>query len=125
MLCRQRYMKMFNLKIGKKGEEIARKYLENKSYQVLEQNYQTKYSEIDLVCQKNEELVFVEVRTKTNERFGSPEETINKDKINRLIRAANAYTARRKWSGPYRIDAICIVLDQNSIIKRIEHYNIS
>lgn len=118
-------MKKHNLEIGKIGEKIAKEYLENKGYQVLEQNYQTKYSEIDLICQKNEELVFVEVRTKTNERFGSPEETINRNKINKLIRATNAYTARRKWSGPYRIDAICIVLSQNSIIKRIEHYNIS
>lgn len=114
-----------NIKIGKIGEDIAKEYLKGRGYQVLEKNCRTRYSEIDLVCQKNNEMVFVEVRTKTNERFGSPEETINRDKINRLTRAANAYAAKKKWQGPYRIDAVCIVLNLNNTAKRIEQYNIS
>jgi len=118
-------MKKHNLETGKRGEDIAKKYLQDKDYAIIEQNYRTKYSEIDLICRKNNELVFVEVRTKTNERFGSPEETINKDKINRLIRAANAYAARKLWQGPYRIDVVCIVLNSDKTLKRITQYSIS
>ena len=114
-----------NLEIGKQGEKIAKEYLEKNGYKIIESNYKTRYSEIDLVCQKDNEMVFVEVRTKTNERFGSPEETINRDKINKLIRAANAYAARKNWPGPYQIEAVCIVLGPDNTIKRIEQYDIS
>lgn len=117
-------MKKYNLEIGKQGERIAEEYLKNKGYQILEQNFKTKYSEIDLICKKDNELVFVEVRTKTNERFGLPEETINKNKIQRLVRAVNAYAARKHWPGPYRIEAVCIVLNPNNTARRIEQYNI-
>lgn len=115
-------MRTYNLEIGKKGEDIAKKYLENKGYKIIDHNYKTKYSEIDLVCQKDNELVFVEVRTKTNERFGSPEETINKDKIKRLIRAASAYVNRKNWQGPYRIDVCSVLLNKDLNLNKIQHY---
>lgn len=111
-----------SIKIGKIGEEFARKYLKDKGYQVLEQNCRTRYSEIDLICQKDNELVFVEVRTKTNERFGLPEESLNKKKINKLIRSANAYVVKKRWPGPCRIDAVCVVLVQDGTANRIEHH---
>ena len=117
-------MRRHNLEIGKQGERIAEEYLENKGYQILEHNFKTKYSEIDLICKKNSELIFVEVRTKTNEKFGLPEETINKDKIQRLVRAANAYVARKHWPGSYRIEAVCIVLNPNNTARRVEQHNV-
>ncbi|MCK4520792.1 YraN family protein [Candidatus Parcubacteria bacterium] len=111
-----------NIKIGRIGEEIARDYLEDKGYDIIEQNCKTRYSEIDLIAKKDDVLVFIEVRTKTSERFGSPEETINKEKIRRLIRSADAYSAIKRWKGQYRIDAVCVVLDQNHKLSRIQHY---
>jgi len=121
-------VKTLNLQTGKLGEEIARKYLENKGYRILEQNYKTKYAEIDLIAKKKNELVFVEVRTKTNEDFGSPEESLNNKKLRKIFMNAQAYVARTKWQGPYRIDAVCVVLDPvvlDSVkyeIARINHY---
>ncbi len=91
-------------------------------YKIIEQNYSTKYAEIDLLARKDETLVLVEVRTKTGEQFGSPEETINKKKMNKLIKNAQAYTARIRWKGSYRIDAICVVLGENQNIERFNHY---
>ncbi|MGB2762374.1 MAG: YraN family protein [Minisyncoccales bacterium] len=111
-----------NLQIGRIGEEIAKEYLEDKDYNIMEQNCQTRYSEIDLIAKKNDVLVFVEVRTKTSEKFGSPEETINKEKIRKLVRSANAYSARKRWKGQCRIDAVCVVLDQSHKLNRIQHY---
>ena len=113
---------MKTVEIGKLGEEIARKYLEEQGYKIIEQNYRTRYSELDLIAYKDKWLVFVEVRTKIGEQFGSPEETLNKQKIQRLQRASAAYAATNRYKGQYRIDAVCIVLDKKQNIERINHY---
>ncbi|MBU1136932.1 YraN family protein [Patescibacteria group bacterium] len=109
-------------RVWKIGEAVARKYLENKGYEILEQNYRTRYAEIDLVAQKNEVLVFIEVRTKTGELFGSPEETINRKKLKRIWQNADNYVKMKKWNGQYRIDAVGIVLNLDSSVARLEHY---
>jgi putative endonuclease len=110
--------------VGKKGEELAKKYLEEKGYKIIEQNYRTKYAEIDLVAMKDKKMVFIEVRTKIGENFGTPEETINWNKKRKLGRNAEAYTAFKKWNGPSRIDAVCIVLSAQGgySIERLNHY---
>jgi len=120
-------MRTRNLTIGYLGEAIAKEYLENQGYRIIEQNYKTKYAEIDLIAWDRKILVFVEVRTKAGEWFGAPEESINRRKINKLIRNAKAYISRNlgangRLSLGYRIDAVCIVLDESSNPKRISHY---
>jgi len=101
---------------------IAKRYLEDKGYEIIEQNYRTKYAEIDLVAIKNKKLVFVEVRTKVGENFGAPEETINKKKMRKLWKNAAAYADVKKWNGPCGIDAVCIVLKPDYSIERLSHY---
>jgi putative endonuclease len=102
--------------VGKIGENLAREYLEKEGYKILEQNYRTKYAEIDLVAEKSggffgkKSLVFVEVRTKIGENFGSPEDTLNKQKLWKVLQNAKSYSAFKQWDGPARIDAVCIVL---------------
>ena len=114
--------------MGKIGEEMARKYLEREGYKIIEQNYKTKYAEIDLVAEKpaklfgKSTLVFVEVRTKVGEHFGTPEDTINKAKLRKVLWNAKAYSAFAKWGGPERIDAICIVLRQDFSAERLTHH---
>lgn len=110
------------LQIARAGEKFARDFLKEKGYSIIEENYRTKYSEIDLIARKKKVLVFVEVRTKTNADFGLPEETIKKEKIGRLIRAAAAWTAKKRWQGPYRIDAISVILDKNFNLENLQHY---
>ncbi|MBU1122585.1 MAG: YraN family protein [Candidatus Omnitrophota bacterium] len=111
-----------NLEIGYNGELIAAKYLREKKYEIIERNYRNKYGEIDLIAWDKKALVFVEVRTKVGQQFGSPEDSINWKKINKLKRNAAAYTALKKHAGVYRIDAVCIVLGENSSIERVTHY---
>ena len=115
-------MKKFNLKTGKLGEEIAREYLEKKGYQILEKNVRSKFGEIDLVGKKGKELVLLEVRTKIGDRFGSPEENLDKKKLGKLRLNAISYVARKRWRGDFRIDAVCIVLRPNLQPERINHY---
>lgn len=113
---------MSTTETGRIGEHIAKEYLGRKGYKIIEQNYKTKYAEIDLVAQKEGALVFVEVRTKTGEQFGTPEETINYKKKMKLTRNAKAFVAKKKFIGLYRIDAVCIVLGENKQAKRVTHY---
>lgn len=80
-----------------------------------------KYAEIDIIAKNREEIVFIEVKTRIGERFGIPEDALNRDKMRRLVKNANMY-AVRKGINIYRIDAICIVLNQDKKLKRINHY---
>lgn len=114
---------MRNLELGKLGETIAKEYLENKGYIILEQNCKNKYGEIDLVARDKNEMVFVEVKTRIGEQFGTPEDALNRKKRQRLMRNAQAYMAfKTKELSSFRIDAVCIVLNQDKQIKRINHY---
>lgn len=115
-------MRAQNSKVGQSGEVIAKRYLQKKGYRVIEQNYRTRYAEIDLIARSDDILVFIEVKTRKDERLGTPEESIKKGKIRRLIRNAEAYAARMSYAGKSRIDAICIVLDENGRVNRISHY---
>ena len=104
--------------VGKIGENLAGKFLEEKGYKILEQNYRTRFAEIDLICESPTKflqkpcLVFIEVRTKVGENFGSPEDTLNRQKLWKVLQNAKSYTGFKKWNGPCRIDAVCIVLNQ-------------
>ncbi len=115
-------LKTKNLKAGRLGEEIAKKYLQSNRYAIIEQNYRTRRAEIDLIALHKGILVFIEVRTKRGERFGIPEESLNRNKKIKLIGNAKAYVAKKRWKKEYRIDAICIVLDNNYRVSRINHY---
>ncbi len=102
--------------VGKIGEDLAREYLKKQGYKIIEQNYKTKYAEIDLIAEKSagflekNKLVFVEVRTKIGENFGSPEDTLKQNKLKKVLQNSLAYSGFKKWQGPCQIDAICIVL---------------
>lgn len=104
------------------GEEIAKEFLKKKGYKIIEHNYKTKYGEIDLVCQRGKELIIVEVRTKTGENFGTPEESLDKKKIRKVWLNALAYAGKNNWKGDYRVDAVCIVLRPEGGVERLEHY---
>ena len=114
--------------MGKIGEDLARQYLEKEGWKIIEQNYKTKYAEIDLVAEKPGKflkpstLVFVEVRTKVGEQWGSPEDTINRAKLWKVLQNAKSYAAFKRWQGPERIDAICIVLKPDMSVSRLTHH---
>jgi len=110
-----------NLPVGNLGEDIARKYLEDRGYSFVEQNYKNKYAEIDLIMKREDKLIFVEVKTRIGEETGAPEDALNRNKINRLVRNASMYAMKRKCDD-YRIDGVCIVLDSRNQVQRINHY---
>lgn len=113
-------------KIGKLGEKIAKNYLKKKGYKILEQNYHTRYGEIDLVILKEEKIIFVEVKTRTSKEFGWPEESISRKKLTHLILAAQIFLQKNKLTKPWQID--CLSLEFNSgeepIITHLENITV-
>ena len=70
----------YNIVVGIKGEEISAEYLIKKGYSILEKNYRSKYGEIDLITLDDKEIVFIEVKTRTNLKYGMPCEAVNNKK---------------------------------------------
>lgn len=106
------------------GEQIAARTLIQKGIQVVEMNARTKFGELDLVCIDNDVLVFVEVKLKVGEDYGMPEEMIDKKKLNQVKRTAELYILSNKDLSfeQYRIDAVCIVVDRDGEVLRLDHY---
>lgn len=120
---------MFNNKlVGKKGEEIAAKFLQEHGYKIVERNWGSKWGEVDIICKlqintnkyKCPIFVFVEVKTKVGEDWGAPEEMINKKKLLQVQRMAETYEPARGHQS--RIDVVAVVLDDDLSIKRLNHY---
>jgi putative endonuclease len=107
--------------LGATGEKLARDFLKKKGYKIREANYRCREGEIDIVAQKKDCLVFVEVRTKTSNGFGSPEESVTFAKKERLISSALSYLSEHQdLPESWHIDFVAVELDQNGKAKRIE-----
>ncbi len=113
-------MKQFNRATGRSGESMAAAALGKKGYVVLERNYSNKFGEIDIIARDRNTLVFVEVKTKIGEAFGSPEEMITPGKLARVRNMAMIYL--RGASAPCRIDVVAIVLGSENEVLRLTHY---
>ncbi len=114
-------MKIVNA-LGKKGEDIACELLKKKGYTLIERNFRRSYAEIDIVVTRNNTLVFVEVKTRTSSRFGSPLESITYWKLKPLIKTARYYSlVHPKLPQLLRIDAVAVVIDQNGNTVSTEH----
>jgi len=107
--------------VGKLGEEAARKFLKKRGFRIRETGFRCHHGEIDIIAQKKGYLVFVEVRTKSNLEFGTPEESITQAKKEKLIASALTYNNTHQKLPPlWRIDVIAIELDDKGKTNRIE-----
>lgn len=105
---------------GKKGEDLASKFLEENDYQIKIRNYRFKKSEIDIICEKEGLLIFIEVKTRSSNAFGYPEEFVSTTQQKAIIRAAEVYIEENKWTGDIRFDVIAIILSSEN--PEIEHF---
>jgi putative endonuclease len=107
--------------LGAAGEKLARNFLKKKGYKIRDTNYRCREGEIDIVAQKKDCLVFVEVRTKASASFGSPEESVTSAKKEKLIASALTYLSEHDdLPESWRLDFIAVELDQNGKATRIE-----
>lgn len=95
---------------GTRGEEIAAAYLTRHGYRVVARNVRTLCGELDLICRKGRECIFVEVKTRSDMGHGAPEEAVHRTKQQHLIRASQAYIASNPElrAIPWRIDVVAI-----------------
>ena len=103
--------------LGRKGEAIATNFLKKLKYKIIEINYVNKIGEIDIICKDKKEIVFVEVKTRTSEKFGLPREAVTDYKQNKIRLAATLYLQRtNQYDEKVRFDVIEILGD------KIEHF---
>lgn len=108
--------------LGDWGETLAADFLKDKGYLILERQYHCRYGEADLVSQKDNQLVFVEVKTRRNNRFGLPETAVNKIKIRKLYKTALVYLSKNNINHDnFRLDLIAIEINASGQ-PTIRHY---
>ena len=104
--------------VGNAGEDLACRYLEKQGYKILERNkHYSRFCEIDIIAQYKNTTVFVEVKTRKTDAFGTPSEAITKTKYENLRKGVQFYLTENKVKN-YRIDLISITLKPDM---KIEH----
>lgn len=124
MMLNTAKVKEENYHKGKYGENIAKDFLIKKGFNFIEANFENKIGEIDLIMTDNDWLVFIEVKYKSDDKFGVPEEMISKNKIWQVKKVAESYIVEKRHEmykfKKYRIDAVCILGDKISHYENIE-----
>lgn len=95
--------------LGKKGEQIAIDFLVKNDYKILEKNYRYLKAEIDIIAQKKDVLVAVEVKTRSTDYFGNPQDFVNPKKIKLLLSAIDNYVISKDLDVEVRFDIIAII----------------
>jgi putative endonuclease len=93
---------------GAETERIAETYLRRQGYRIVARNVTYRFGEIDLVAREGETLAFVEVKSRTDGRFGPAVLAVDRQKRRRVILAARAYLTEQPWEGPVRFDVLGI-----------------
>lgn len=108
--------------LGKWGEELAAKYLEQKGYVIRDRDWRQGKLDLDIVAvaDDGETVVFVEVKARKTNAFGQPEQAVDAKKIKRLARAADSYVKSLGVSAPLRFNIVSIIGDQKEA-QTIEH----
>src|SRR5215217_4565349 len=103
--------------LGKRGEEIAKDYLENLGYRILKMNWKYGRAEVDVIADLGGVIIFVEVKTRSSIEFGMPEEFVSRKKEQQLEYASSAYIEMTSHQGEIRFDVIAIVFEKKDIYK--------
>ncbi|WP_282192329.1 YraN family protein [Romboutsia ilealis] len=107
---------MNNIQKGRAGESIALRYLINNRANILETNYRINSGEIDIIAKINEELVFIEVKSRTSIKFGYPAEAVDYRKIRKIVNTAKYYILKNNLNNvAIRFDVIEIYLNDKKI----------
>ena len=103
--------------LGKKGERIVEKYLQEQGCKILKRNYRTPFGEADLIAQDKDEVVFIEVKTRTGENYGAPREAVGTEKQKRYRQIAKSFWLEHGEEPNARFDVAEVYADG-----RIEYY---
>jgi len=93
---------------GKEAEDMAANFLAQQGYELVERNYRYKRSEIDLIVRRDNWLIFVEVKMRSSDAFGYPEEFVDYKKAKNIVYGAEQYTYENNYNGNVRYDVVAI-----------------
>jgi len=105
--------------LGNKGERLALDFLVANGYTILEKNYRFQKAEIDIIAQKEDILAVIEVKTRSTDYFGNPQDFVNKKKIELLLKTINHYVDQKDLDLEIRFDIIAILIQGGKT--NIEH----
>ena len=108
-------------KLGVQGENFAADYLQKKGYQILHRNWRFDRAELDIVAEKDDFLVVVEVKARSNDYFQTPEQAVNPTKIKRICKATNAYIEKYEIDKNVRFDIIALIKTEKNDFN-IQHF---
>lgn len=98
------------IEIGKMGEDVAVNFLKRKGYKIIQRNYKNKLGEIDIIAKDSSALCFIEVKTRTNLKFGYPQEAITAAKQKKINKVALSYLKQYNLLNiPARFDIVSVV----------------
>lgn len=100
---------MSHLKTGSEGEKSAAEYLQKKGYRILAVNWKYDRCEIDIIAEKNDLIIFAEVKTRTGANYGWPEEAVNPAKQRNIAKAADAYLVENNLDKELRFDIVSVI----------------
>jgi putative endonuclease len=111
-----------HLDLGRKGESLAKTFLEGQGYEILDENWTHGKCEIDLIAYKGGIIIFAEVKARTGNGFGEPEDFVDARKRKLLVEAADEYIYLMDHQGEVRFDIVSILFDRqaNYTLKHIE-----
>lgn len=115
----------YRQKVGQFGETLAKNYLIKHGFKIIGRNIKTSYKEIDIIAKLKDVLVFVEVKTRTSNKYGEADEGINSKKFKNLRYAVKRYLCDNDGKINYRdirADLIAVDIDRNKKIAKIKHY---
>lgn len=95
--------------LGKRGEEEATKFLQEKGFYIMHRNWRSGKKELDIVARDDEEVVFVEVKSRRNTDYGRPEDAIDAQKIRHIVSSADTYVRKYRVDLPIRFDIVTVV----------------
>ncbi|MBE7082725.1 MAG: YraN family protein [Clostridiales bacterium] len=109
----QKSNKTLNHQKGQIGESFAVSFLKNKGYEILETNYRNKIGEIDIIAQKDNRIIFVEVKQRATARFGYPREAVTNQKQHKIRLVSQVYLKLKGKANAFtRYDVIEILGDE-------------
>jgi len=113
----------YQQQVGARGEKLAADYLRSQGYKILETNYHSRYGEIDLVAEGDQCVIFVEVKARTNARFGLPEASVTPAKLEKIYDTALLWLQDHPdQPDDWRVDVISILLDKSLQPQDIQHF---
>ena len=106
--------------LGTFGEALAANYLLENNYTILERNWTIQKAEIDIIAQKDSQIIIVEVKTRNSDFFGDPRSFVTPEKIKLLVKAANQYLISNEILLDARFDIVAIL--KNKTTEQISHF---